>query len=191
MSARSIPKEYEHVLAPGAPSLIREAVKLYGVVEAPGSRNNPVIMGWVRVVEKALKTRDLGFRTLGYTSDAVPWCGLYFGVVAVRAGWTDQMPMAPLWARNGLQFGRKVSTPMFGDVLVFSRGGGGHIGFYVGEDVSAYHVLGGNQSDAVTITRIAKSRLLGARRPKWRVAQPASVRKIIMGAHGPLSTNEA
>jgi uncharacterized protein (TIGR02594 family) len=184
-------KKYPHVFASGAPSLIREAAKLHGTIEFPGARNNPVIMGWARVVEKALQSRELGFRTLGYTSDSVPWCGLFFGVVAVRAGWSDQIPMAPLWARNGLQFGQKAPVPMFGDVLVFGRQGGGHIGFYVGEDASAYHVLGGNQSDAVTIARIAKSRFLGARRPKWRIAQPDSVRKIIMGADGPLSHNEA
>jgi uncharacterized protein (TIGR02594 family) len=185
-------KRYPHVFAGGAPSLVREAAKLHGTIEFPGARNNPVIMGWAREVEKALRTRDLAFRTLGYTSDGIPWCGLLAGVVAVRAGWSDQMPMAPLWARNFLHFGERAPVPMFGDVLVFSRsGGGGHVGFYVGEDASAYHVLGGNQRDAVNIVRIAKNRLLGARRPKWRIAQPASVRKIIMGAEGPLSTNEA
>ena len=52
-----------------------------------------------------------------------------------------------------------------GAVLVFSRGSGGHVGFAMGHDDTHFYVLGGNQSDAVTIARIAKSRLLGARWP--------------------------
>lgn len=36
---------------------------------------------------------------------------------------------------------------------------GGDVALYVGEDAGAYHCLGGNQSDKVCITRIAKSRL--------------------------------
>ena len=55
--------------------------------------------------------------------------------------------------------------PITGAVLIFERGSGGHAGFAVGQDDTHFFVLGGNQSDAVTIARIAKSRLLGARRP--------------------------
>ena len=52
-----------------------------------------------------------------------------------------------------------------GSVLVFERGSGGHVGFAVGQDDTHFYVIGGNQSDAVTVARIAKSRLLGARWP--------------------------
>ena len=182
----ALPSKYSYVGAADAPSLIKAAVPLYGTLETPGSGNNKVILGWAKEVEKAL-----GVAHLGYTADSIPWCGLFVGVVATRAGWADQMPKIPLWAQSWLEFGAKADKPSFGDILVFGRDGGGHVGFYVGEDAGYYHVLGGNQSDAVTITRIAKSRLLGARRPKWRVAQPASVRKITLGASGPVSTNEA
>ena len=60
-------------------------------------------------------------------------------------------------------------------VLVFERGSGGHVGFAIGQDDTHFFVLGGNQSDAVTIARIAKSRLLGARWP----AILALVRQIL------------
>ena len=50
-------------------------------------------------------------------------------------------------------------------VLIFERGSGGHVGFAIGQNDAHFYVLGGNQSDAVTIARIAKSHLLGARRP--------------------------
>ena len=77
-----------------------------------------------------------------------------------------------------------------GDVLVFKRKGGGHVGLYVGHDASAFHVLGGNQSDRVTISRLSKQRLVAARRPAYR-AQPANVRPIPLAASGSLSVNEA
>ena len=47
-------------------------------------------------------------------------------------------------------------------MTIFSRGPGGHVGFALGQDDAHFYVLGGNQSDAVTIARIAKSHLLGA-----------------------------
>jgi hypothetical protein len=80
---------------------------------------------------------------------------------------------------------------MLGDILTFKRNGGGHVGFYVGEDKTHYHVLGGNQSNQVNVMRLAKSRLTQARRTAWKVAQPASVRKVYLEAKGTISTNEA
>tara|TARA_R110002126_G_scaffold44153_2_gene126133 strand:+ start:545 stop:1216 length:672 start_codon:yes stop_codon:yes gene_type:complete len=50
--------------------------------------------------------------------------------------------------------------PITGAVLVFERGSGGHVGFAIGQDDTNFYVLGGNQSDAVTVARIAKSLLL-------------------------------
>lgn len=182
----ALPSKYAYVGAADAPSLIRAAVLLFGTLETPGAGNNQVILEWAKEVKKAI-----GVQHLGYTADSIPWCGLFVGVVATRAGWADQMPKTPLWAKSWLEFGEKASIPMFGDVMVFGRDGGGHVALYVGEDAGYWHVLGGNQSDAVTITRIAKSRLLGARRPKWRIAQPASVRIVRVGASGPVSKNEA
>jgi hypothetical protein len=50
--------------------------------------------------------------------------------------------------------------------------------------------LGGNQSDQVDITRIAKTRIYAIRRPIYQ-EQPANVRKIILASSGALSLNEA
>ncbi len=84
---------------------------------------------------------------------------------------------------------------MLGDILVFWRekktGWKGHVGMYVGEDKTHYHVLGGNQSDSVSIARIEKGRLLGARRCKWKVNQPPNVRVVKLAATGIVTTNEA
>ena len=108
---------------------------------------------------------------------------------AKQAGWDD--PVNSLWARNWLNFGTPQKSAGLGDIMVFSRGSGGHVGMYVGEDSTAFHILGGNQADKVMIKRIAKNRLLGIRRCPWRVNQPNNVRAVKLAASGSLSTNEA
>jgi uncharacterized protein (TIGR02594 family) len=153
-------------------------LQLYGTLELAGAANSPTILGWAA---------EVGLRA-AYTADAVPWCGLYAAVVAKRA--LKELPPNPLWALNWAAFGEPVGQPGLGDVLTFQREGGGHVGFYLGEDPVAYHVLGGNQGDAVSIARIQKSRLYHARRPVYS-ALPPTVRPYILAPTGALSTNES
>jgi hypothetical protein len=80
----------------------------------------------------------------------------------------------PYWARNWLLFGQE-TKPVTGATLIFERGSGGHVGFAVGQDDAHFYVLGGNQSDAVTIARITKSRLLGAR---WPATYPPRLQRL-------------
>jgi hypothetical protein len=73
--------------------------------------------------------------------------------------------------------------------MVFERPGGGHVGFYVGEDAAAYHVLGGNQGDSVTIARIEKQRCIARR---WPEGQPVIGKPVMLSSGGrPISRNEA
>lgn len=163
-----------------APRVIVEAVALYGTREIVGKQHSAEILGWAK---------ETGLAST-YTTDETPWCGLFAAVVVQRAGFTPVNN--PLWARNWASFGTAQQTAMLGDVLVFTRpGGGGHVGFYVGEDATCYHVLGGNQSNMVNTTRILKSRCIAIRRCPWRTAQPANVRVIQLAASGQVSTNEA
>jgi uncharacterized protein (TIGR02594 family) len=175
-----LPSRYAWLAREPGPKMIVEALKLFGTMEKPGSANNPTIVAWAR--EVGGEVADV------YKADSIPWCGLFMAVVAKRAG--KEPPKHPLWALSWSAFGAKTDMPALGDVLVFTRSGGGHVGLYVGEDASAYHVLGGNQSDSVCITRIAKARLYAARRPLYRV-EPANVRPIRLEATGALSLNEA
>lgn len=174
----ALPAQYAWLSKEDGPRMILEALKLFGTVEAPGSKDNPVILGWASEIGVA-KT---------YSHDSIPWCGLFIGVVAKRAG--KKVVDSPLWALSWADFGVASPSPMLGDVLTFKRNGGGHVALYVGEDAGAYHCLGGNQSDKVCITRIAKSRLYRARRPIYS-ATPANVRKVKLVSNGKLSTNEA
>jgi len=175
-----LPPQYQWLKKEVGPRILVEAVKTYGTAEKPGPGSNPSILKWAQ---------DVGLDRV-YKADATAWCGLWMSYVAKQAGWDD--PYNPLWARNWLNFGTPQREAGLGDVLVFSRGSGsGHVGLYVGEDASAYHVLGGNQSDRVMIKRIAKNRLLGIRRCPWRVNEPVNVKPVKLAASGSLSTNEA
>lgn len=172
---------YEWLWDEKSPKILKEALNCHGVYEFKGDENNPLIIEWAKEIG--------GWIGGWYREDSIPWCGLFVGICAKRAGFPHGQKL--LSARAWLDWGQKVEKPMLGDVLVFSRGGGGHVGIYVGEDGAAYHVLGGNQSDAVNITRIARSRLIGARRCKWKIKQPKNVRVIKLAKHGSISTNES
>jgi uncharacterized protein (TIGR02594 family) len=175
----ALPARYRFLAAEPGPRMLIEALQLFGTTEAAGKANNAVIVGWAH---------ECGLARI-YSHDAIPWCGLFMAVVAKRAGWG--FPDSPLWALSWADWGRPSDKPMLGDVLTFKRPGGGHVGLYVGEDAGAFHVLGGNQSDAVTITRIARSRFYRARQAPWRIAPPGNRRVIRMAGNGPLSSNEA
>lgn len=131
------------------------AKELIGTDEVPGVKSNPIIMNWAEKIG--------GFTEDNYTTDSIPWCGL-FVAYCIKEADIDFKMENPLWARNWNTFGEKVD-PCYGCIMVFVRDGGGHVGFYISEDNDTYHILGGNQSDTVNVTKISKDRLLGARWP--------------------------
>lgn len=157
------PETERAIFAQGVPAAdisslvwLAEARRLMGVKEVAGSGSNPAILDWADDLD------------IHYTTDDIPWCGLF---VAHCVGVTlanEPLPSNPLGARNWARFG-KARQPCLGAVLVFWRkqrnSGLGHVGFYYGEDAQAYHVLGGNQSNQVSIARVGKDRFLEARWP--------------------------
>jgi len=162
------------------PKMVREAMALLGTIETPGSKSNSVITNWA----KETNTKDDDW----YNTDSIPWCGLFIAVVAQRAG--KELPRNVLSALAWAKFGVSQEVAMLGDVLVFTRKGGGHVGLYVGESKDSYFVLGGNQSDKVSITRILKNRLHSVRRPIYNVL-PESVQRYYYTNQGGISTNES
>lgn len=169
--------KYPNILL-GSPKVIAEAARYLGIREIKGNLHNPTIMSWAK---------DVGVENI-YISDEIAWCGLFVAKVILKAGF--EPVKNPLWAANWSKFGTAQKTAMLGDILVFKREGGGHVGFYVAEDATCFHVLGGNQSDSVNITRIQKSRCVAIRRCLWKISQPKEVAKYIVEASGEISTNE-
>lgn len=157
-----------------------EALRLIGTKEDESYRSNPEILQWAKKLN------------IDYRTDDIPWCGLF---VAHCIGATlpdEELPSHPLAARSWAKFGGP-SEAMRGAVLVFWRdskaSGRGHVGFYYAEDDEAFHVLGGNQSNAVNLARVAKNRLLAVRWPRTATVLSGTV--VSAQSNEPLSHNEA
>ncbi|UZW55568.1 TIGR02594 family protein [Sphingobium sp. JS3065] len=166
------------------PAWLVAARQLLGTREAAGIANSATILGWAKL---------LGLKVLGivYNADSVPWCGL-FVAHCLRAGGVDLSGMkvgvrAKAWAMWGANLAADFLSP--GAILVFEREGGGHVAFYVGEDATHYHVIGGNQGDRVSIMRLAKSRCIARRWPRGVPVVGGPVRLGVSSA--PVSRNEA
>lgn len=182
-----IPIAYQWLEKEGAPGILVEALKHVGTLEHKGKDNNPDITKWAE---------EIGGRVADvYTTDEIPWCGLFMAICVKRARGIAEVVKDPLWALNWGTYGDKSPSPMLGDILTFVRktntgATAGHVALYIGEDATAYHILGGNQSDSVCFTRMPKTRLYTARRTHWTTAQPPNVRKINLASTGKISTNE-
>ena len=171
---------------------VRTANALKSLLAANGRQSSlaPVgLLAWITEAKTALgknEARDRNWlmdwlkrdgRSLGDPSKN-PWCG-DFVETCIRMALPGEpllgaLGINPYCARNWLLFGQAVQ-PITGAVLIFERGTGGHVGFAVGQDDTAFYVLGGNQSDAVTVARVAKSRLLGAR---WPATVPVRTQRL-------------
>lgn len=132
-----------------------EARKYVGLREIPGAKHNSTILRWWEAIRAPFK------------DDETPWCAGFVGGILEEAGHESSRSGM---ARSYLNWGMKLSKPAQGAVVVLWRGspGGssGHVGFLAGISTSGdLWILGGNQSDAVTVAKFPASRLLGFRWP--------------------------
>jgi len=181
-----LPKQYQWLNGINPlPKTIQLALKEYGIQEVVGKGSNKTIISWRDELNQA------GVKIAGYSDDDIPWCGLFAAIVTFRrANVATEVVKDPLWARNWEYYGVRSNQPGLGDILVFVRDGGGHVGFYIGETSDAYLVLGGNQGNRVSITSISKTRCIAKRRPPY-LNMPATVKPFYVTSAGKLSTNEA
>lgn len=141
-----------------------------GIREIPGPKSNPLI------IEMAKKHKEI---PAWYNNDDTPWCALFVTHCLIEGGCSVKIPN-PLWVPNYNKWGTKCK-PVYGCVMNFSS----HVAFYISEDDEYYHILGGNQSNAVTITRFPKSHLYRASWPSEHmdllVAGPVINKNFIPG----------
>ena len=142
---------------------IETARKLIGLKEDPrkGYTIKTIPEMWDFVNTKIGQTQRL--KEKAWDIDDTAWCGLFVAyVLAQHDDLVKHIPVSYPVARSWANAGTKLKKPAYGSIAVFSRGNGmGHVGFVVGEDkVGNLMILGGNQSDSVSITPISKSRLL-------------------------------
>jgi len=136
--------------------------------------NKPMVPPWVTEARRFIGLHEVKNakaldKALRLDASEIAWCGAFVGMVIAAALPKEPMPANPLGSRNWLKLGKPLDEPQIGAIAVFWRGSKdgwqGHVGIVVGHDKTHLHILGGNQSDSVSIARIAKSRLLGYRWP--------------------------
>lgn len=102
--------------------------------------------------------------TLGARPDSVPWCSSFVNFCLQEAGIAGTRSAA---ARSWLGWGTDAADFTEGCIVVLSRGNPpkGHVGFYVGRESGRIRLLGGNQTDRVSIASFEADRVLGRRLP--------------------------
>ncbi|MCI0557475.1 MAG: TIGR02594 family protein [Nitrososphaera sp.] len=128
------------------------ARKELGTKEFPGAWNNPKVVSYF--------TDAVGIKR----PDAIPWCAAFVGAMLTRAG---KKSSGSLMARSYLKWGKKLTTPIPGAIVVFPRGKppSGHTAIVERVTGKFVEVIGGNQSDAVTRKRFPIASALGWRWP--------------------------
>lgn len=171
---------YRYLCKKNMPMQVHEFLNLYGVKEVSGDGNNDVILNWADEIKN--------YVGIDYNADSIPWCGLALGVVMKRSGYKP--PRICVRAKEWFNFGLQRDIAGLGDVLIFDRKGGGHVGLYVGEDKGHYFVLGANQNDSVNIKRMQKKRCIGIRSPYY-VRRPFSAKPVFLEYSEKVSYNES
>jgi uncharacterized protein (TIGR02594 family) len=120
-----------------------------GLKEGPGPSNNQ------RIIQMA---HYAGFTD--YTQDSVPWCVIPVAYAMKRAGYSTEG--LTLWALDAKKWGREISKPIPGCVVVFKRFRvgrhvGGHVGLWLSEDDKQFFLRHGNVSDALQDSPVSKS----------------------------------
>ena len=145
------------------PSWMAEAWRELGQSELPGSADNPRIVAM--------------FDELGHPdqSDETAWCAAFVGACLERAGISSTRSLR---ARSYLEWGVAADNPQAGAIVVLRRGSDptlGHVGFLIGTTDAAIIVLGGNQSNAVTVATFDRDLVLGFRIPEaQQTTQPGN-----------------
>lgn len=141
------------------PQWLAYARKQVGIREAPGPANNASIM--------AMAKRAASWLGITYGADSVPWCGLFIADCMVAAGFKPPKGFIGIRAKSWASWGIDVTKMKpLGCIVVFSRTGGGHVGFLTGiYPDGRLRILGGNQGDMVNERAFPTDRVVAYRWP--------------------------
>lgn len=135
------------------------------VKEIPGTKHDPFIQWCFTTVD--------GYD--GETPDEVAWCSVFVNAIAwIHRLDRSRSAAARSWLKLPHAIELAAAAPGF-DVVILKRGAGaqpgpdvlkapGHVGFFAGLVNGRVLVLGGNQSNGVTIAPFDASLVLGIRR---------------------------
>jgi len=142
---------------PDAPAWFAKAWADKGTREFKGKRHNPKVVAYFK---------DAGFSAV--KDDETAWCAAAVNAWIERSGHVGSKSLA---AKSFMKWGM-ACKPRVGCVVVLHRGDPkgwqGHVGLYAGETATHVLLLGGNQGDAVSVSKFPKSRVMpdGYRWPK-------------------------
>lgn len=165
---------------------LENARKYVGLKETAGPHHNAQILEFLDEADGKVDGKNLS----GIRDDETPWCATFVSAVFEEV---SIQSMRSAWARSYMKFGRSLSGPAVGCVVVFERGPtSGHVGFVVGRDKNNnILVLGGNQGDMVKISAFPTSRVLGYRWPNGQELPKAVGLKSLPIGGAPVSKSEA
>jgi uncharacterized protein (TIGR02594 family) len=132
---------------------LKIAFQELGVSEVYGTVHNP------RIIEYHQST------TLKAKTDEIAWCSSFVCWCLEQSGYRSTRSAM---SKSFLHYGRKVEKPYAGAIAVFDRGPNknyGHVGFFLEESNDRIKVLGGNQSNQVSIAWFKKADLKDLREP--------------------------
>lgn len=139
------------------------ALKEIGVREIVGSQHN------TRVLQYHATT------TLKASQDEVPWCSSFVNWVLARAQMERTDSAA---AKSWLDWGYALDKPIYGAIVVLSRAGGNHVGFFIDvNEKGDWVLLGGNQNNAVNESAYPADRVLSVRWPEGFAPRDFRLRK--------------
>lgn len=118
----------------------------------------------------------------------LPWCGDAVETAIVKTLPDEVVPTNPFWAQAWKDFGSDVKEPIVGAIGVIRwNKSSGHVGIVAGYDPKTKKVtlLGGNQSDAITLATFPLSKFIAFRWPKTcaRRSYPPLSGKAASGSH--------
>lgn len=96
----------------------------------------------------------------------LPWCGDIMESVVAKTLPDEPLPGNPFWAQAWNGFGIDAGGPAIGSIGVIRWSlRAGHVGTVAGVSRGRVHLLGGNQSNAVTIASFPEEKFIGFRWP--------------------------
>lgn len=156
------------------PLWLAEARRYLGVREIPGVNHHPLILAMWKAIKRG-----------GIRDDETPWCAAFVGFCLENVGIVSSRFES---ATSYLTWGRQIDKPVHGCVVVFTREGGGHVGFLVGVDGRGdLLILGGNQGNEVNVRTFPRGRVSGYR---WPLAVPLPGHDLVTG-EAPATVGEA
>lgn len=162
-----------------APLWLNIARTHLGLSEVHGPGSNAEILQWAK--------DEGGWIESYFVEDDIAWCALFACHCLHAAGRKDPHTLA---AADFARWGQELPGRALGAVVVLSRPGGHHVGFYVGQTADGrLRLLGGNQGDMVKEAWFDPARVIAWRWPA-EDALP-TLGGVVLAADGQgLSVNE-